>query len=109
MTEQVKIVVFVPRSYADVVRQAMGDAGAGRIGNYSHCSFSVDGIGRYRPLAGAHPAIGEVGMFESVPEERIECVCERRSAKAVLMAIRQVHPYEEVAIDIYPLLEEDDL
>ncbi len=109
MAEQVKIVVFVPPSHADAVRQAMGDAGAGRIGQYSHCSYSVEGIGRYRPLAGAHPAIGKVGKFEAATEERVEGVCERRIAKAVLAAIRQVHPYEEVAMDIYPLLAEEDL
>lgn len=74
---QVKIVVFVPKTHTGMVRKAMGDAGAGRIGNYSHCSFSIDGIGRYKPLEGAHPAIGEVGKFEGVEEERIECVCEK--------------------------------
>ncbi len=109
MAELVKIVVFVPGSHADAVRQAMGEAGAGRIGQYSHCSYSVAGVGRFRPLAGAHPAIGEVGKLEAVAEERVEGVCERRSAKAVLAAIRQVHPYEEVAFDIYPLLAEEDL
>ncbi len=109
MIERVKIVVFVPRGHADAVRRAMGDAGAGRIGQYSHCSYSGDGIGRYRPLAGAHPSIGEVGKIEEVPEERVECVCERDRAKAVLAAVRQVHPYEEVAVDIYPLITEEDL
>ncbi len=105
----VKIVVFVPKSHTDIVRQAMGDAGAGKIGNYSHCSYSVDGIGRYKPLEGANPTIGEVGKFEEVEEERVECVCERKVAKEVIKAIRKVHPYEEVAFDIYPLISEKDL
>ncbi|HXF60177.1 MAG TPA: hypothetical protein VNK95_01090 [Caldilineaceae bacterium] len=109
MSNRVKLVVFVPKSHADVVRQAMGDAGAGRIGLYSHCSFSGEGVGRYQPLEGAHPAIGEVGKPEAVAEERIEAVCERAQAKAVIAAIRQVHPYEEVALDIYPLLDESEL
>ena len=60
---KVKIVVFVPKTHTDNIRQAMGDAGAGKIGNYSHCSYSVDGVGRY-PLEGAHPAIGQVGKPE---------------------------------------------
>ncbi len=107
--QQVKIVVFVPASHADAVRLAMGDAGAGQIGHYRYCSYSVEGVGRFQPVEGANPAIGEVGKPEAVAEERIECVCERRSARAVLAAIRQVHPYEEVAGDIYPLLAEDDL
>jgi len=105
----VKIVVFVPKSHADAVRRAMGDVGAGRIGLYSHCSYTVDGVGRYKPLPGAHPTIGEVGKFEEVMEERVECVCERDKAKGVLAAIRKVHPYEEVALDIYPLISEKEL
>ena len=106
---QVKIVVFVPKTHTDIVRQTMGDAGAGKIGSYSHCSYSVDGIGRYKPLEGAHPHIGEVGKFEEVEEERVECVCERSKAKEVIAAIRKVHPYEEVAFDIYPLISEEEL
>ena len=109
MRKLVKIVVFVPKSHTDVVRQAMGDAGAGRIGNYSHCSFSIDGVGRYKPTEGAKPFIGEVGRFEEVQEERIECVCDKSKAKKVIAAMRKVHPYEEVAFDIYPLLSEEEL
>ncbi len=105
----VKLVVFVPKTHANAVRQAMGDAGAGRIGLYSHCSYSVDGFGRYKPEEGSHPTIGEVGKFEEVLEERIECLCDRSRAKEVIQAIRKVHPYEEVAFDIYPLFSEEDL
>ena len=107
--ENVKIVVFVPKSHASIVRQVMGDAGAGKIGLYSHCSYSVNGTGRFKPLDGAQPAIGEVGKLEEVAEERIECVCERGRARQVITAIKRVHPYEEVALDIYPLISEEDL
>lgn len=109
MSSQLKIVVFVPKSHTDIVRKALGDAGAGRIGLYSHCSYSVNGVGRFKPLDGAHPAIGEVGKFEEVEEERIECVCERNNAKKVIEALKKVHPYEEVAFDIYQLVSVDDL
>ena len=109
MSNLVKIVVFVPKTHADIVRKAMGDAGAGRIGNYSHCSYSVDGVGRYKPLEGAEPHIGEVGKFEEVMEERIECVCERSKAKEVIASVHKIHPYEEVAFDIYPLISEEEL
>jgi len=109
MNNQVKIVVFVPKTHTDVVRQAMGDAGAGNIGNYSHCSFSIDGVGRYKPTDGAKPFIGEVGKLEEIVEERVECVCERNKAKEIISAIKKVHPYEEVAFDIYPLLSEEEL
>lgn len=107
--DSVKIVVFVPKTHTDIVREAMGDAGAGKIGNYSYCSFSIKGTGRYMPLEGAKPAIGEVGKFEEVEEERIECVCKVSNAKQVISAMRKVHPYEEVAFDIYPLILEDEL
>lgn len=108
MSNLVKLVVFVPISHADTVRKALGDAGAGNIGNYSHCTCSSRSIGRYKPLEGAHPYIGSIGEFEEVEEERIETVCESDKVKDVISAMRKVHPYEEVAFDIYPLLSEED-
>jgi hypothetical protein len=102
-SDNVKIVVFVPETHTDVVREAMGKAGAGKIGNYSYCSFSTKGIGRFKPEEGAHPHIGEVGKPEEVQEERIETVCSRDKLQEVLKAIKEVHPYDEVALDIYPL------
>ncbi|MCL2714310.1 MAG: hypothetical protein FWD68_06945 [Alphaproteobacteria bacterium] len=98
-----KIVVFVPETHAEQLREAMGAAGAGRIGNYSCCSFSVKGMGRFRPDAGANPAIGAVGSLEAVAEERIETVCGEENLKDVLRAIAEAHPYEEPATDIYAL------
>jgi hypothetical protein len=104
-SKNVKIVVFVPLSHTDIVREAAGKAGAGKIGNYTFCSFSSRGLGRFKPEDGANPAIGEVGKLEAVEEERIEIVCERSLVKTVVEAINKVHPYEEVALDIYPLEE----
>jgi hypothetical protein len=98
-----KIVVYVPEANGEAVRVAMGEAGAGRIGNYAHCSFTVKGLGRFLPLAGASPAIGAVGRLEAVEEERIETVCAEDRLRDVLQAIRRVHPYEEPAVDVYPL------
>jgi len=98
-----KIVVYVPEADGAAVRGAMGEAGAGRIGNYDYCSFTVKGLGRFRPLAGANPAIGAVGQLETVEEERIETVCAEARLKAVIKAIRAAHPYEEPAIDVYPI------
>lgn len=92
------LIVFTPLSAANAVRQAMAEAGAGRIGNYDSCSFSSRGIGRFRPLKGANPAIGNEGKLEEVEEERIEVVVEERKIQAVLQAIIQTHPYEEPAI-----------
>ena len=101
----VKLTIYVPETHADAVRQAAGDAGAGKIGNYSHCSFSCKGTGRFLPLKGAKPAIGSVGQPETVVEERIELDCPRTLIKEVLAAIRRAHPYEEPAIDIQPVYD----
>lgn len=100
---QKKIVVFVPLTHTDKVREAIGIAGGGKLGKYSFCTFSTRGIGRFRPDKGANPHIGEVGKLESVEEERIEVVCDEKIVKDVISAIRKVHPYEEVAMDIYSL------
>ena len=102
-SNNVKIVVFVPETHTDVVREAMGKAGAGKIGNYSHCSFSTKGIGRFKPERGANPYIGEIGKTEEVIEERIEMICPREKLGAVIEVIKEAHPYEEVAFDVYPL------
>jgi|SRR3989344_3809120 len=102
--KMVKVVVFVPETHADIVRQAVGDAGAGKIGNYSHCSFSSKGKGRFLPMSGANPTIGQIGKVEVVNEERIEFICEKTDLEKVIEAMKKVHPYEEVAFDVYPLL-----
>lgn len=102
-SKNVKIVVFVPEIHADTVREAMGKAGAGKIGNYSFCSFSTKGIGRFKPEQGADPHIGEIGKFEEVAEERIETICPREKLQDVIAAMKKVHPYDEVAFDVYAL------
>jgi len=103
ISNNVKLVVTVPESHAEAVREAMGKAGAGNLGNYSFCSFSLKGVGRFKPEKGSHPAIGGIGKLESVEEERIEAICNRSVLEDVVAAIKKVHPYEEVALDIYPL------
>lgn len=102
--ETVKIIVFVPAPHAAAVRNAMGKAGAGLVGDYAHCSFSVKGIGRFLPLPTAHPTIGKAGKMEEVIEERIETVCYKKDLKKIIAAIKRIHPYEEVALDVYPLI-----
>ncbi len=104
MAKNVKLVVFVPETHSDVVRDAMGKAGSGVIGNYSFCTFTTSGIGRFKAEAGANPSVGTVGKLEEVKEERIETVCGKDIVEEVVAAIKKVHPYEEVPIDVYPLL-----
>ena len=98
-----KVAVYVPASHSEEVRQAMGDAGAGHIGEYSHCSFSVTGEGRFLPLEGTNPYIGHVGSVETVQEDRVETVVPKKLLGKVLSAMEQVHPYEEIAYDVVAL------
>ena len=109
MSEMVKIVTFAPIEDAEKIRQALGEAGAGNIGNYSFCSYSLVGKGRFTPSADANPHIGTNEIAEVVEEERIEVLCEKSKAKTVIEAMKNAHPYEEVAFDIYPLISEMDL
>lgn len=103
MSKLYKIVVFVPVTDADKIRQVLGEAGAGRIGNYDFVSYSSRGTGRFHPLSGAHPAIGQVGKHEEVEEERIEAAVAKEDLEDVLHKVRQAHPYEEPVIDVYEL------
>lgn len=98
-----KIVVFVPESHAEAVRRAMAEAGAGHIGNYSHCTFQAAGIGTFLPLTGSKPFIGKTGELEYVSEFRLETIIPAGKADKVVQAMLAAHPYEEVAYDLYQL------
>ena len=98
-----KVVVFAPHAAADAVRQALADAGAGEIGDYAACSFTARGTGRFVAGEGASPAVGVVGRPEAVEEVRIEAVAPTWAVGAVRRAVAAAHPYEEPAIDVYPL------
>ena len=106
---RLKIVVTVPPENADDLRDAIAKAGAGKAGKYTHCSVSVLGTGRFVPDLDANPHIGEPGKPQQVVEERIEINCDQDIAKDVVAAIKEAHPYEEVALDIYRLLDELEL
>ncbi len=96
-----KLVVHVPLTHADAVREAMGNAGGGKIGNYSHCSFSSRGQGRSIPLEGAQPFIGTVGDLEVIEEERIEITVSEEVLHEVISALKKAHPYEEITYDVF--------
>ena len=98
-----KWVVYVPAENADPVRDAMFAAGAGHIGDYSHCSWSVSGVGQFLPQHGASPTIGSVGTVERVLEDRVEVVAPTRARAHVLAAMRTAHAYEGPAFDIFAL------
>jgi len=106
---RVKIIVTVPIDNVDEVRIALCEAGAGIIGNYTHCSMSSKCIGTFKPNEDANPYIGVNNKLEYVEEEKLEVVCNFEKAKTVIRELRKVHPYEEPAIDIIPLIDEKDL
>lgn len=95
-----KVTVFVPQEQAEVVHQAMAQAGAGRLGNYSYCSFQTPGVGTFLPLEGARPFVGVTGKLERVAEIRLETVVPAPILDRVIRAMRKAHPYEEVAYDV---------
>ena len=99
----VKLVVFVPPTHLEEVREAMSRAGAGRIGNYEECAFVSHGTGSYRPLPGAKPFAGRPGRLEFAEEVRLEMLAAKSLLPPVISAMQAAHPYEEVAYDIYPL------
>lgn len=98
-----KIVVFVPEEQANDVRQALGEAGAGYIGNYSHCTFNSQGTGAFKPQEGTSPFIGEKGKMEFVNEVKVETVYHASQEKKIIKAMTKAHPYEEVAYDLYKM------
>ncbi len=102
-----KIAVFVPESHLDVVRQALSQAGAGVIGNYTACSFSVAGTGSFLGNELAAPVVGMKGSLERVPETKLEMVVPSWNVDAAISAMKAAHPYEEVAYDVYPLENTD--
>lgn len=103
LSDYITIIITVPETHADIVREAMGRAGAGKIGNYSFCSFSTKGIGRFLPNENAQPHIGTHSILETVIEEKIETVCARDNLEKVIEAIKAAHPYETTIIDMYPV------
>lgn len=104
---KVKIFVTIPTEDVDKVRNSVCEAGAGIIGNYDYCTSSVKSIGTFKPNDKANPYIGENNKLEFVEEEKLEFVCDIENVKNVISKLREVHPYEEPAIDIIPLLDEE--
>lgn len=100
-----KLCFYVPQSHLDVVKQAVFDAGAGRIGNYEQCCWQVAGLGQFCPQPGSNPAIGQLDQLETVVEYRVEMVCEKNLISGVIDALKLAHPYEEPAYNVIQLVE----
>ena len=98
-----KICVFIPEDAVNRVKQAMFDAGAGKIGDYDSCCWQTQGQGQFRPLAGSSPYIGEQDRVEKVAETRVEMVCADTCINETIAALKTSHPYEEPAYDVWKL------
>ena len=100
-----KLVWFAPREALETTRDAVFAAGGGRIGNYARCSWYTAGTGTFLAGEGADPSVGDVGREERVAELRVETVVPAERARQVVDALIEAHPYEEVAYELYPLVE----
>ncbi len=100
-----KLAFFVPESHLETVKNAVFSTGAGKIGDYDHCCWQVKGQGQFRALQGSNPFIGQQGVIESVEEYRVELVCEDAVIQAAVTAMKQAHPYEEPAYDVFALAD----
>lgn len=98
-----QLVFYVPRAYCEAVKQAMFEAGAGRVGPYDSCAWQTAGTGQFRPLPGSDPFIGQAGELERVEELKVEMVCESRVLAAAIDALKRAHPYEEPAFSYYEI------
>lgn len=98
-----KIIFYVPTTHVEKVKKAVFDAGAGQIGNYELCCWQVAGQGQFRPLTGSDPFLGEIDQVIYVDEVRVETVCDDKLIQIVVTALRQSHPYEEPAFDVWRL------
>ncbi|MFG0284842.1 MAG: Nif3-like dinuclear metal center hexameric protein [Phycisphaerales bacterium JB039] len=103
-SQELKIVTFVPPDHADAVRSALATAGAGMIGQYTQCSFNLQGSGTFFGSDESSPVVGERGRLERIVEIRMEMVCSRAALPIALETLRRFHPYEEPAIDVYELI-----
>ncbi|MDA8793302.1 NGG1p interacting factor NIF3 [Bacteriovoracaceae bacterium] len=98
-----KLVFFVPIDSAEKVKEAVFSVGAGRLGNYSQCSFEVKGVGQFKPISGAKPAIGTLNQIERVDELRVEILCSSENILKSIEKLKISHPYEEVAYEVYKI------
>ena len=101
---QVKIEIFVPKTYIETLRDELAKIGAGRVGNYDHCISFSPVRGYWRPLDGSEPFVGEIGKISSGSECKVEMNCARELVAEALSVIRKIHPYDEPLINVVPLV-----
>ncbi len=106
MEKFIKLEIYVPTSHAEVVKDAIFRAGAGRIGNYDCCCWQTAGTGQFRPLSGSNPFLGSENKVELVEELKIEVICPAEIIKEIIVAMRTAHPYETPAFQYWPVSTE---
>lgn len=104
-----QIVVYIPETHVELVKDALFQAGAGKVGDYDSCAWQTLGQGQFRPLEGSAPFIGQTGEVETVDEYRVELVCEKALLKSAIIAMLAAHPYEEPAYSIWSLIDQGQL
>ncbi|QTN41262.1 YqfO family protein [Marinobacter salsuginis] len=100
-----KLCYFVPETHVEQTKQALFDAGAGRIGDYDCCAWQCLGQGQFRPLEGSDPFLGKAGAIEAVDEYKVELVCADELIREALAALKRAHPYEDPAYEVYRIAE----
>lgn len=98
-----KIIFYAPKTHVEQIKNAMFAANAGVIGNYQHCAWQVLGEGQFMPLADSHAFIGEKNTLEKIPEYKVEMVCEEEYIKEIISALKQSHPYETPAYQVFKM------
>ncbi len=96
-----KMCYFVPESHLEITKAALFESGAGRIGDYDCCAWQCRGQGQFRPLEGSNPFLGQAGEVEQVDEFRVELVCRDELIQAAVQALKESHPYEEPAYEVF--------
>ena len=102
-----QFIFYVPSDYVEVVKNAVFDAGAGKIGTYERCSWEIVGLGQFKPLEGSNAFIGQVDELTKTEEVRVEMVCEEKYIKSVIQALQKTHPYEEPAFSVMQMCNEN--
>ncbi len=100
-----KLCYFVPESHVELTKAALFEAGAGKLGNYDSCAWQCIGRGQFRPVDGSSPFLGQKGVVEVVSEYRVEMICEDSLIRAAVKALKNAHPYEEPAYEVFYLEE----
>ncbi len=102
-----KLCFYVPDTHLEPVKAAIFAAGGGQIGAYDHCCWQILGQGQFRPLPGSQPWLGQTGQLEQVAEWRVELVVADEQVRACVTALKQAHPYEMPAFEVWPVLDFD--